>query len=235
MSTGGSSPKSALAVMNPALVTPNATVTVAMPVDAPMHEGPGLIVRTRVEQQQQQRERSRDADRDGSSPSRANDTRSLTPRGSPITTRESKRAKSGVFTRLRRFGSKEGMPRVAITDDMVLLEEFLVTARNRNDLVVKLISLGKAVGDAAVLTRFVGAVADWERTEVKVEKNAKARKIVSCFVDSGSMFQIHVLPQAYVTELLAGNFKVLPEARIVVLAELANDPRVMGFVREAMD
>ena len=77
------------------------------------------------------------------------------------------------------------------TEDMLNLRKVLQNRFTRNRLINKLLPI-KA--DYSVRIRFCSAVEEFESTKDKIEKKQKARKIVTMFVQPGSLFQLSNLP-----------------------------------------
>ena len=93
---------------------------------------------------------------------------------------------------LPRLGSKERIvQQLEETPEMKSLEKIILDRGKRQELILKLLPIKV---DYSVKVRFCSAVREYERVADKVDRKAKARKIVSLFVQNGSMFQLSGIP-----------------------------------------
>ena len=74
------------------------------------------------------------------------------------------------------------------------LEKLLESASARAKLCIEVLSADTMLSRKA---RFCGAVQEYKKIKDKLEKKSKARKIVSMFIQNGSLFQIDNLPAEY--------------------------------------
>lgn len=132
---------------------------------------------------------------------------------------------------LPRIGSKEKMVAKELTEDMVNLQIVCRDRLMRNALIAKLLPENPQL---SVKVRFCTAVEDYESLKDKVEKKQKARKIITSFVHSGSIFQINNFPSELEAALLADKLEVLEEAKIFFLEELTRTDLVRKELREIL-
>ena len=94
---------------------------------------------------------------------------------------------------LPRIGSKEKLRTFnpEVSEYVLSLEQILKDKTSRNVLIKGLV---QEKSDLCVKIRFCAAVHEFEVTRDKTEKKSKGRKIVSLFIQNGSMFQLNGTP-----------------------------------------
>ena len=132
---------------------------------------------------------------------------------------------------LRRLGSKEKMKFENATfasPEVELLINFMKDRKRRNLLVLELIS---ERSNNSIKVRFCSAVAEFESVKDKFEKRAKGRKIVSMFIQNGSMFQLQGVPYQAEQSLITGkNFDELTAIKLLMIHDLAKCPTVLKLI-----
>lgn len=89
----------------------------------------------------------------------------------------------------------DGSLKAVNAEELILLEalrEAIVTPASLQKLIGKTLTTH---GDLGTRIRFVAAVGEYQRTKPPAEKLAKARKIVSMFIQNGAMFQLEGVPR----------------------------------------
>ena len=86
--------------------------------------------------------------------------------------------------------------------------------------------------ELAVKVRFVAAVNEYERTSNKTEKKAKGNKIVSMFIQDGSLFQLTGIPQTILVSLRAAKLNRLVELKAIVLDDLVHQQQILKLMKD---
>jgi hypothetical protein len=92
----------------------------------------------------------------------------------------------------RRFLASPVAKEKPFTEEMIQLVKVLNDKPSRNMLIAKLLPI-KA--DYSVKLRFCSVVEEFEQTKERLERKFKGRKIISLFVQPGSMFHLAGIPK----------------------------------------
>jgi len=137
------------------------------------------------------------------------------------------KTQSGIIANLKRRLSKEQA--IIITKDMSLVESILSDRAKMKKIVIETITYES---DISTKIRFYSAIVEYEKTSKIIEKKMMGRKLVSLFVQNGSMFQITSLPINKVHELLNGKIEVLSQVKYDLLLELSLNVEFMKLVKK---
>ena len=150
---------------------------------------------------------------------------------SPPASPKKKQSKKLLKTIPTRPASKEFLLVPEYSVEMTQLRDIVRNRKHRNALINDLIS---ETSNCLMKIRFCAAIEEYEIIPLqdKIERKAKARKIVSMFVHTGSMFQLSGIPHS-IEQGLLNNEKFDPNLshlKAIFYEELSQFP----FVQKAM-
>lgn len=105
-----------------------------------------------------------------------------------------------------------------ITEEMTFIDTLL---KDKNQIHKLINDTIQYKGNLTVKIRFYIAVLEYENTENFIDKNIKGRKIISLFIENGSLFQIINLSK-YKT-ILTDNTDILATVKYDILTELSTN------------